>query len=253
MGKGRKKVVFASDFHLGVDARLSSKERELQVVSWLMEIRDEIQELFLVGDIFDYWYEYKTSIPKGFSDFLTALKILRNDGVKIHLFTGNHDMWMFRYFTEEYGIDVYKKPEIFNIDGKNFFVGHGDGLGPGDFVYKGIKKLFSSKISQWLFSLIHPTVALGIMKKISQRDVQKYVRPDAFGEEDEWLVQFAREYQEKNNNEVDYFIFGHRHLMYDYPLLEESRILNLGDWINYNSYAVWDGNTLDLKQYDSTK
>lgn len=246
----RNKIVFASDFHLGVDARLTSKERELQIVNWLMSMRNEMKELFLVGDIFDYWYEYKTSIPKGFSDFLTALKILRNNQVKIHLFTGNHDMWMFRYFTEEYGIDVYKEPKIFDFDGKKFFVGHGDGLGPGDYVYKGIKKLFASKISQWLFSLIHPTVALGIMKKISQRDVQKYIRPDAFGEEDEWLVKFAKSYLESHEIKMDYFIFGHRHLMYDYPLSETSRIINLGDWINYNSFAVWDGKEMILQQFE---
>jgi len=248
----RNKIIFASDFHLGIDSKNSSKERELLIVEWLMSIKDEVKHLFLVGDIFDYWFEYKTSIPSGFSDFLSAIKILRNEGVEITFFTGNHDMWMFRYFTEEYGIEVLKEPKVFHFDQAKFFVGHGDGLGPGDALYKVVKKVFANKVCQWLFSLIHPTIALGIMKKVSQRDAEKYTKPDQFDGENEWLIQFANSYQEQEKK-VDFFIFGHRHLMYDYPLQNEGRVINLGDWITYLSYAEWDGSEMKLLQYKSEK
>lgn len=249
MNNSRNKIVFASDFHLGIDTDHTSKERELRIVDWLMSLRYEMKELFLVGDIFDYWFEYKTSIPKGFSDFLSALKILRNDGVKIHFFTGNHDMWMFRYFEEEYGIEVHREPKEFYFDDKTFFVGHGDGLGPGDLSYKIVKKLFSSKTAQWLFSILHPTLALGIMKLISQRDAQKYSRPDTFQAEQEWLIQFARSHNSEAIRKINYFVFGHRHLMYQHELDERSTVVNLGDWINFDSYAIWDGENLDLKSF----
>lgn len=217
-----------------------------------MSIKDELGTLFLVGDIFDYWFEYKSSVPSGYSDFFTALKILRNEGVEITFFSGNHDMWMFKYFTEEYGITIYHKPQIFNFDNKRFFIGHGDGLGPGDLVYKIIKSIFRNSFCQWCFSLIHPTVALGIMRTLSQRDSKKYVKPDKFEEEKEWLIQFAAENQKTTEN-VDYYIFGHRHLMYDYDLGDGARVINLGDWISFLSYAVWDGETLELLQYKPEK
>lgn len=245
----RNKIVFASDFHLGIDSKNTSKQRELLIVEWLMSMKDEMKELFLVGDVFDYWFEYKTSIPKGFSDFLSAIKVLRNEGVKITMFTGNHDMWMFNYFTEEYGIEVFKDPKQYEFNGSSFFIGHGDGLGPGDHVYKVVKKVFASKLCQWLFSLLHPTLALGIMKRISQRDAEKYTKPEVFNAEEEWLIKFA----EENNREqslVNYYIFGHRHWMYDHSINEQSRVINLGDWISFLSYAVWDGKELKLLQYE---
>lgn len=249
MNNNRTHILFASDFHLGIDTDHTSKERELRIVKWLDSYKDVLAELYLVGDIFDYWYEYKTSIPKGFSDLLCMLKNLRNAGVKIYFFTGNHDMWMFRYFTEEYGIKVYREPQIVTLGEKKMYLGHGDGLGPGDYSYKLIKKLFASSVAQWFFSIIHPTLALGIMKKISQRDAQKYTRPDKFDAEKEWLIQYAKDYLKKDDT-IDYFVFGHRHLKYEYALSGGSRILNLGDWITQDSYILWDGKEVYLRQYD---
>lgn len=249
MDNNRTHILFASDFHLGIDTTHTSKERELRIVRWLESYEHVLAELYLVGDIFDYWYEYKTSIPKGFSDLLAMLKRLRNKGVRIFFFTGNHDMWMFNYFTQEYGIKVYREPQIVYIGRRTMYIGHGDGLGPGDFSYKVIKQLFASKIAQWLFSLIHPTLALGLMKRISQRDAQKYNRPDEFKAEEEWLIKYAQDFL-KTDQSIDYFIFGHRHLMYEYSLSETSKIINLGDWITQDSYAVWDGNQLQLRQYE---
>jgi len=249
MDNNRTHILFASDFHLGIDTTHTSKEREIRIVRWLESYEHVLAELYLVGDIFDYWYEYKTSIPKGFSDLLAMLKRLRNKGVRIFFFTGNHDMWMFNYFTQEYGIKVYREPQIVYIGRHTMYIGHGDGLGPGDFSYKVIKQLFASKIAQWLFSLIHPTLALGLMKRISQRDAQKYTRPDEFKAEEEWLIKYAQDFL-KTDQSIDYFIFGHRHLMYEYSLSETSKIINLGDWITQDSYAVWDGNQLQLRQYE---
>lgn len=244
MNKKEGNIVFVSDFHLGIDVNRTSKERELLICDWLDSIKDTTKELYLLGDIFDYWYEYKSTIPKGFSDFLAKLKEFRNAGINIKLFTGNHDMWMFDYFENEYGIKVFKEAIEIERDGSKFFVGHGDGLGPGDKVYKVIKSIFSNRICQILFSTIHPTIALWIMKKLSQRDAKKYIRPQQFQPEKEWLVEFAKERNE--TNPADFYIFGHRHLVYDYKM-ESSRVLNLGDWISYFSYAEWDGKKLEMK------
>lgn len=240
-----KKVFFASDFHLGVDALQPSKNREEVICKWLESIQEEAKHIYLLGDIFDYWFEYRNAIPKGFSKFLATLRRLRDLDIGITFFTGNHDMWMFDYFPKEYGIDVFYEAQEFDIDGKKFLVGHGDGLGPGDLYFKFIKKVFSNRTCQKMFSWIHPNIALTIMKNISQRDAKKYIKPLDFDKEKEFLIQYANEYQPH----IDYFIFGHRHIAYDIQLDSTARILNLGDWISYNSYAVWDGKSLHLGQY----
>jgi len=245
MNKKDGNIVFASDFHLGIDVNRTSKERELLICDWLDSIKDTTKELYLLGDIFDYWYEYKSTIPRGFSDFLSKLKELRNLGIAIHLFTGNHDMWMFNYFTEEYGIKVYKNPERIERNDKSFYLAHGDGLGPGDQFYKVVKKVFSNRFCQVLFSIIHPTIALQLMKKLSQRDAKKYVRPQEFEPDQEWLIQYAKE--ENQAIKSDFYLFGHRHIVYDHALESGTRVLNLGDWISYFSYAEWDGKELTMK------
>ena len=245
MNKKEGNIVFASDFHLGIDVNRTSKTRELLVCDWLESIKHSTRELYLLGDIFDYWYEYKSTIPRGFSDFLSKLKELRNLGIAIHLFTGNHDMWMFDYFTEEYGIKVYKQPIRKEMGGKWFYLGHGDGLGPGDKVYKLVKKIFGNRVCQALFSLIHPTLALHLMKKLSQRDAKKYTRPQGFDAAKEWLIQYAID--ENKRTLSDFYLFGHRHIVYDHKLNDGSRVINLGDWISYFSYAEWDGKELSMK------
>ncbi len=245
MTKKDGNIVFASDFHLGIDVERSSKERELIICDWLKSIQSTTKELYLVGDIFDYWYEYKKAIPRGFSDFLSQLKVYRNNGIKVHLFTGNHDMWMFDYFEEEYGIQVHKRPIVVQNKGKKMYVGHGDGLGPGDYVYKIIKKIFSNRLCQIIFSIIHPTIALWLMKGISQRDAKKYTRPQVYDPSNEWLIQYAENHQKIEK--MDFYIFGHRHLVYDHTMEDGSRVLNLGDWISYFSYLEWNGKEMKVK------
>lgn len=241
-----KKTIFVSDLHLGVDTSLSSTERETLVCQWLMSIKEDVKTLYFVGDIFDYWFEYASVIPSGYSRFLSALRRLVDRGINIQFFTGNHDMWMFDYFKEEYGIPIYRQAQVVEIDGATFFIGHGDGLGPGDFLYKIIKRIFANYGCQRMFAMLHPTIAIGIMRRISQRDAKKYVRSDAFKGEAESLIQFARAYPDAS---IDYFVFGHRHLLYDFRLNPNQRIINLGDWISYFSFAVWDGQQLTLEQY----
>jgi len=153
-----KKVYFASDFHLGIDARLSSREREKQLVRWLEQIRKDAYSIYLVGDVFDFWFEYKTVVPKGYVRLLGKLAELRDEGIPIYFFTGNHDMWMFSYFEEELGIPIYREPIVREIMGKTFFIGHGDGLGPGDHGYKFIKRVFANPVCQWLFERLHPKI-----------------------------------------------------------------------------------------------
>ena len=208
--------------------------------------------LYLVGDVWDYWFEYGQVIPKGYSRLLGALGRLIDAGITVHYFTGNHDMWMFRYLTDEFGIPIHRKPVIHEIQGKKFYIGHGDGLGPSDQGYKFIKKVFANPVSQWVFARIHPNTGLRIMKYWSGQSRDYTKRDEKFlGPEKEWLVQHALEVLKKED--IDYFIFGHRHLPIDYNLgVKGSRYVNLGDWLVYNSYAVFDGHNLTLDYYHST-
>jgi len=164
-----KKTFFASDFHLGVDARLTSAERERQVVRWLRQIAPEAEAIYLVGDLFEFWFEYKTVIPKGFSRLFGVLAELRDAGIPVYVFTGNHDLWMFGYFEQEFGIKVYRKPIDTIIHGKTFMIGHGDGLGPGDMGYKRMKKVFTNPFSQWLFGWLHPDLGIRLANFSSQK------------------------------------------------------------------------------------
>ncbi|MBK8052428.1 MAG: UDP-2,3-diacylglucosamine diphosphatase [Saprospiraceae bacterium] len=246
-----KKVFFVSDFHLGADALLCTEAREKKIVSWLSEIEDELGELYLVGDVFDFWFEYGKVIPKGFSRILGKLAALRDKGIPVYFFTGNHDMWMFRYFEDELGIPIIRKPIIKEIFGKTFYIGHGDGLGPGDKGYKIIKTIFSNPVCQWLFSLLHPDAGIGLMKYFSSKS-RKYTGDEApfVDPSKEWLVQYCENYEAKDN--IDYFIFGHRHLPVDYKLSNGvSRYVNLGEWLYVCSYGVWDGKEFHVKFYKS--
>ena len=243
------KTFFASDFHLGTEGSTSSAERERLIVKWLEESASDMKSLYLVGDVWDYWFEYGQVIPKGYSRLLGCLGRLRDAGIPIYYFTGNHDMWMFRYLTDEFDIPIYRKPVIHEIDGKKFFIGHGDGLGPGDHGYKMIKKIFAHPASRWLFSRIHPNTGIRIMKFFSGKSRQHtHVEEKFLGPEGEWLIQYAQEVLA--HEDIDYFIFGHRHFPIDYDLgIKGARYINLGDWLNYNSYAVFDGKKLSLQYY----
>lgn len=253
MNTTRKKTFFASDFHLGADARYSSAERERQICRWLDGIAHEAEAIYLVGDLFEFWFEYKTVVPKGFIRFLGKLAELRDAGIPIYAFTGNHDLWMFGYFEDALGIPVYRQPIQREIAGQQFFIGHGDGLGPGDLGYKRMKKVFTHPLSQWLFGWLHPDWGTRLAHFFSK--TSRAATPPAerawLGEQKEWLLQYC---QRKVSQGItpDYFIFGHRHLPIDWQLPDtHSRYINLGEWMFHNSYAVFDGETLRVQFFEN--
>lgn len=244
-----KKIYFLSDFHLGAPDHAKSLEREKKIVSFLDEIKHDAAVIFILGDLFDFWYEYKKVVPKGFVRILGKLAELTDQGITIHFFVGNHDMWMKDYFAKELNIRVYFEPETFEFNQKKFFIGHGDGLGPGDHRYKFLKKIFRNKISQALFGMLHPSWGIGLANYFSRKSRAATGAGDEhfLGEDREWLIIFCREVLQKEH--FDYFLFGHRHLPLDYELTPSSRYINTGDWIKYNSYAVFDGEKVSLLYY----
>ncbi len=240
-----KKIYFASDFHLGLPNYEASRLREDKIVRWLKSIQSDASEIFLVGDIFDFWFEYASVVPKGFVRLQGAIAALTDAGIKVHFFKGNHDMWMFNYFQKELGVELHSDPieRIFN--GKKFLIGHGDGLGPGDYSYKFLKQIFTSKVCQWLFARIHPNFGVGLAHAWSQRSRVVHDKKEKFlGEENEWLAIYAKEQLKKTH--FDYFIFGHRHLPLNIDLTNESKYVNLGEWIHASTYACFDGQALSL-------
>lgn len=252
-----KKIYFASDFHLGVNApNDSSRERELRICRWLEEIKDDAEQIYLVGDVFDFWFEYKTVVPKGFIRFFGQLAALRDAGVSIDFFIGNHDMWMFRYLEKELGIPIHRTPIMRTHHGKKFFIGHGDGLGPGDYKYKMLKKIFANPLCQWAFGSLHPSWGMGVAEAWSRHSRKKKIHQAAeeqfLGKDKEWLISFCEDYPQEQ--EVDFFVFGHRHLAIDYALSNgKSRYLNLGEWIRLNSYAVFDGEKTQILFFENEK
>ena len=242
------KIYFASDLHLGVPNREKSLVREKLFVQWLDEIKNDAEAIYLVGDIFDFWFEYKKAVPKGYVRLLGKLAEISDSGIPIHIFTGNHDMWLFDYLEDEINAHIYREPIEISMKGKRFFISHGDGLGPGDNGYKLIKKIFKNKLCQWLFERIHPNLGISIAQYWSKKSrIANGEKDESYYGEKEWLTQFCKE--KMKTIEVDYFIFGHRHLPLQVDLGNNTIYINLGEWVNYNSYAVFDGKKLELKRY----
>ncbi len=245
------KIYFASDLHLGTPDETTSLQREKLFVQWLEEVRQDASEIFLVGDTFDFWHEYKTVVPKGFVRLLGKLAEIADSGIPIHLFTGNHDLWMFGYLEKELGVQLHKQPVERDFAGKKFFIGHGDGLGPKDYGYKFIKKVFANPLCQFSFRWLHPDLGTKLAMSLSRRS--RYSNEGTHqlekfrGEEEEWLIQYCK--RKLQQQHYDYFIFGHRHLPLDFSLNDKSRYINTGDWLDYNSYAVFDGEKLELKYF----
>ena len=240
--KPGKKLYFASDFHLGAPDRESSALRERKLVQWLDSIKADAEGIYLVGDVFDFWFEYKTVIPRGHVRLLGKLAELSDAGIDIHWFTGNHDMWIFDYIPNELGIQLHRQPIRRNFEGKEFLIGHGDGLGPGDHGYKVIKRVFANPVCQFLFRWIHPDLGIRLARFWSGTSRTATTEERFLGADKEFLMVFANDYLKKE--QVDYFIFGHRHLPLDLPLEPASRYINLGEWFNAPHYAVFDGNEL---------
>jgi len=245
----RNKLYFASDFHLGAGGYEASREREDRLVRWLEMIKADAAEVFLMGDVFDFWFEYKTVVPKGYIRFLGKLAELADAGIKLYFFKGNHDMWMFDYFEQELGATIISNQLEIERDGKKFYLHHGDGLGPGDKAYKVLKKIFRSKTCQWLFARIHPNLGVGIANAWSQKSRIAKAGWDKYHElEQEWLVIASKEIVADKH--FDYLIFGHRHMPLEIPITNSSLYVNLGEWVNYNTYAVFDGTNLQLKYFE---
>ncbi len=247
-----KKIYFLSDFHLGVPDHASSLVREKRVVRFLDEAKADAAGIFIVGDLFDFWYEYKKVVPKGFVRILGKIAELTDSGIPVWFFVGNHDMWMTDYFQKELNVPVYFEPRTFEFNGKKFLVGHGDGLGPGDHGYKFLKRIFRNPVSRFLFGILPPYMGMSIANYSSKSSRAATGDDDArfLGEDREWLIIYAREILQKEH--YDYFVFGHRHLPIDFRLSDNSRYINLGDWIRYYSYAVFDGQNMELKYYKPT-
>ena len=243
------KIYFASDFHLGAPNHEESEKREARIVKWLDKVKKDASEIYLLGDIFDFWFEYKTVIPKGFVRLQGKIAEITDSGIPIHVFTGNHDMWIFDYLPKELGIKLYREPIIREYNGKKFFIGHGDGLGPGDKQYKMLKAVFASKVCQWLFARIHPNLGIGVANAWSRKSRKNNITYDEKfeGKEKELLYHFCKDYLKKEH--IDYFVFGHRHLPLKIPISESSIYFNLGEWIKHNTYAVFDGEKLELKKF----
>ena len=245
-----KKIYFASDLHLGVPDHTSSLVREKKFVSWLDMIKGDAEELHLVGDVFDFWFEYKKAVPRGFVRILGKLAELADSGIPIFWYLGNHDMWIFDYIPQELGVTMLDGEVRRMYAGKKFYIAHGDGLGPGDGGYKFLKKVFRSKVCQWLFARLHPNFGIGLADMFSRRSRSIEADKDAIflGEEKELLVIHSKEIMQKE--EVDFFIYGHRHYPLDLDLGKGVRCLNLGDWISHFTYAVFDGEQLELKTFE---
>ncbi len=246
-----KKIYFLSDFHLGAPNITESLKREKKIIRFLDEIKNDALEIFILGDLFDFWYEYKKVVPKGYVRILGKLAEITDSGIPVYFFVGNHDMWMNDYFQKELNIPVFFEPKEFFYNDKKFLIGHGDGLGPGDHGYKFIKKVFRNKACQWLFGILPPYIGMGIAGYFSRKSRAQTGQSDEvfLGEDKEWLIQYSKEVLQKTH--YDYFVFGHRHLPLNIRLTEKSRYLNLGDWIKYDSYAVFDGINMELKYYNS--
>ena len=245
-----KKIYFASDNHLGAPNTAESLPREKKFVRWLDQVKEDAAAIFLLGDLFDFWFEYNYVVPRGFTRTLGKLAELTDSGIPVYYFVGNHDLWMRGYFEEELNIPVFHKPQVFELNQKKFFIGHGDGLGPGDKGFKRMKKVFTSPVAQWFFRWLHPDLGVRMAQYFSVKN--RLISGDEdvtfLGEEKEWLVQYAK--RKLAQQHFDYFVFGHRHLPLEIDLSTTSKYVNLGDWISYYTYGVFDGVSLSLEYFE---
>lgn len=244
-----KNIYFASDFHLGAPTYEESREREERIVRWLNFIEPNCSELFLLGDVFDFWFEYRYVVPKGFVRLQGKLAQMADRGIHIYFFKGNHDMWVKDYFTKEIGMQIVSNELVIERNGKRFYLHHGDGLGPGDKKYKFLRKVFRNPICQWLFGILPPKMGMGIAHRWSAHSKASSLAEEGFlGNDKEWLMVYAKEQLQKQH--YDYFVFGHRHLPLQVKLSDNSTYINTGEWMNHDSYAVFDGQELKLEYFE---
>jgi|TARA_B110000483_G_scaffold108690_1_gene132425 UDP-2,3-diacylglucosamine hydrolase len=245
-----KKIFFASDFHLGAPNKEGSRSREKKIIRWLETVEKEAAAILLVGDLFDFWFEYDHVVPKGFVRFLNKLAEFSDKGIPIYIFHGNHDMWMFDYLESEIGATVFSDPIHLKVNDKVLFVGHGDGLGPGDYTFKALRKVFRNKIAQWLFKWIHPDIGVGLANKWSSRSrINHTIEIQEINRENEWLFLYSKKLEADQH--FDYYVFGHRHLPLTLDINKESTYINLGEWLNFNSFGVFDGTDFQIDYFES--
>ena len=244
-----KKIYFASDQHFGAPTAELSFPREQKFVAWLDEVKKDAEAIFLLGDLFDFWFEYKMVVPKGFVRVLGKLAEVRDSGIPIYFFVGNHDLWMDKYFEKELNIPVFYDNQEYTFGNKTFLIGHGDGKGPGDKGYKRMKKLFTNRFSKRLFRWLHPDIGVKLAHYFSVKN--KLISGDSdvkfLGEDKEWLILYSKRKLETQH--YNYLIFGHRHLPMKISVGENSEYVNLGDWIVYFTYGVFDGDTFEIKTF----
>jgi UDP-2,3-diacylglucosamine hydrolase len=247
----KNKIYFVSDMHLGSSVFEDPVISEKRFVRWLDSIKENAGVLYLLGDIFDFWFEYKYAAPKGFVRFLGKIAEMHDNGTEIHFFTGNHDIWVYDYLPKETGVIVHKEPLVTKISGKIFYMAHGDGLGDNSPSFKLLRWIFHNRICQLLFRMLHPDWGLWFAHAWARHSRKKDLTNPApyFGEDKEHLVLYAKEYV-RNHPETDYLIFGHRHILLDLMLNKQSRMMIIGDWLQYFSYAVFDGEELILEQFE---
>jgi UDP-2,3-diacylglucosamine hydrolase len=244
------KAYFASDFHLGVPTYEESLTREKKIVRWLGEIESDCETLFLMGDVFDFWYEYTTVVPKYYTRLLGKLASMTDAGIKIYFFKGNHDMWTFDYLTKEVGLEVIDEELVTTINETTLYLHHGDALWKGETSYKLVRKIFRSRWAIWLFHRLHPNFGIGLANYLSVSSRKKNGVKDELDIplEKEYQYQFAMDHSTKND--VDYYILGHRHKPMDVPIRDKARLINLGDWINKYTYAVLEDSNVTLHTYN---
>ncbi|MEZ4915958.1 MAG: UDP-2,3-diacylglucosamine diphosphatase [Chitinophagales bacterium] len=246
-----KNIYFASDLHLGTPNYKQSLQREKEFIKWLNQIKDDCEELFLVGDIFDFWFDYAQVVPKGYTRLFGKLAEFTDSGIKVHYFKGNHDMWLSGYFEHELGFEIHSDNYTFEKNGIKFLVGHGDGKGPKDYKYKILKKVFRNPACHFLFKWLHPDIGMAIANYFSKKS--RYGNGETeekfLGADKEWLIQYIK--RKETQNHFDYYIFGHRHLALEYKINENTTYINLGDWLRFKSYAVFDGQKTTLCYFNT--
>lgn len=244
-----KKIYFASDFHLGAPNAIESQQRELKIIQWLEHIANDASAIFLLGDVFDFWFEYKKVIPKGFIRFQGKLAELKHRGVDVVLFSGNHDLWFKDYFPTELGIPVYHQPIVLEVGDKKLYIGHGDGLGPGDHFYKAMKLIFTNRFCQWMFRWLHPDLGIAMARFWSRKSREKALgQEESFMGEEEVLWQYSKSIEAEQHH--DLYVFGHRHLSLELPVANHSTYFNLGEWVHSCSYLEFDGHQATLKDFN---
>ncbi len=254
MTGSNKAIYFASDFHFGIPDRKGSFEREKKFMQWLDNVRADASAIYLMGDLFDFWYEYKTVVPKGYVRMLGKLAELADSGISVHLFRGNHDLWAFSYLNDEIGIEIHRTPEIAHLGSKKFFLAHGDGLGPGDHSYKFMKMVFECRLNQWLYRWVHPDLGTRLGSYFSRRsrltkmlkgkgDYNRLIPVDQ-----EPMVTFSRQMAQKDPS-IDFFVFGHIHYPGIIEVSPTAKAIILGDWVSRFTYARFDGENIELLQF----